>query len=113
MNVCKIYHRYLYFNFSPNFTLFYATHYNDLDYNGHVNNAKYVEWVENLLDIKQYENRDIKTFDIKYHKEIKFGECVSMEIIDPTEIDGNIFVCGKVNTQDAEQVCFEACCEFA
>ena len=26
MNVCKIYHRYLYFNFSPNFTLFYATH---------------------------------------------------------------------------------------
>lgn len=86
--------------------------YNDLDYNGHVNNAKYVEWVENLLDVKQYENSEIKTFDIKYHKEIKFGECVSMEIIASTETDGNIFVCGKVNDGDAEQVCFEACSQI-
>ena len=37
---------------SDNKTVSHCATYNDLDYNGHVNNAKYVEWVENLLDIK-------------------------------------------------------------
>lgn len=86
--------------------------YNDLDYNGHVNNAKYVEWVENLFDTTAYESGDVRTFDIKYHKEIKFGENVSMEIIPPADNDAGYFVCGKVNAGDAEQVCFEASCRF-
>ena len=93
-----------------------ATHcaaYNDLDYNGHVNNAKYVEWIENLFDTTVYENDDIKTFDIKYHKEIKFGEKVVMEIISDREFPGKSYVRGMVNDGTEEHCCFEAAITFA
>lgn len=86
--------------------------YNDLDYNGHVNNAKYVEWIENLFDTTAYENADIKTFNIKYHKEIKFAENVTMETISDNEFPGKSYVRGMVNDGTEEHCCFEAAVKF-
>ncbi|MBQ8165123.1 MAG: hypothetical protein IJZ94_04840 [Clostridia bacterium] len=86
--------------------------YTDLDYNSHVNNAKYVEWVENLFSTEQYLKADISSFDIKYHKEIKFGEKAVMEIITDNENSERYFVRGTVNDGDEDHCCFEASIKF-
>lgn len=49
--------------------------YDDFDYNRHVNNAKYVEWVEETLPIEFFaQGRQISVIDIKYKHEISFDE---------------------------------------
>ena len=52
-----------------------APEYTDFDYNGHVNNARYVEWVENILPEEIFvNNNNISVIDIKYKHEISFHE---------------------------------------
>lgn len=97
---------------SENSSVSHRAAYNDLDYNGHVNNAKYVEWIENLFDTDKYAGADIATFDIKYHKEIKFGENVTMDIISDNEFPGKSYIRGMVNDGDEEHCCFEAAVNF-
>ncbi len=43
----------------------------DLDFNGHVNNVKYFDYLTDYADIKEYDN-----FRITYRKEIKFDDIV-------------------------------------
>lgn len=45
---------------------------NDLDHNGHVNNARYVEHVYNTFDLE--ETRIIESFEVEYVKELKYNE---------------------------------------
>lgn len=46
----------------------------DLDINGHVNNSKYPNFVMNALNLA--ENEPIKTFQIDYRHELRFGDTV-------------------------------------
>ena len=46
--------------------------YSDFDYNGHVNNARYVEWVQDALPVSCY-HHFTKTFDIYYEHEIEWA----------------------------------------
>lgn len=49
--------------------------YADFDYNRHVNNAKYVQWIEEALPIEFFaEGKSISVIDIKYRHEISFDE---------------------------------------
>jgi len=48
--------------------------YSDLDFNGHVNNASYVKWIEDTLDIKILENAEKMRMDINYLNEILENE---------------------------------------
>ena len=49
--------------------------YSDFDYNRHVNNARYVEWVEDILPTEFFaQNRQISLIDIKYKHEISYDE---------------------------------------
>lgn len=50
--------------------------FSDLDYNGHVNNAKYADFVLDTLVPR--EGIKLKSFQIDYHKEIKPEETVSL-----------------------------------
>ena len=44
--------------------------YSDFDYNGHVNNARYIEWIADILpDAYFSENRQISVIDVKYKHE--------------------------------------------
>ncbi len=49
----------------------FKTQINDLDHNLHVNNTRYVEHVFNTFDID--EKREIKSFEVEYVKELKYG----------------------------------------
>lgn len=51
--------------------------YADFDYNRHVNNAKYVEWVEDALPLEFFaEGKQFSSIDIKYKHEISFDEYI-------------------------------------
>jgi len=48
--------------------------YTDIDYNGHVNNVRYIQWIEDTLDPQLLENAGQMRFDINYLSEILAGE---------------------------------------
>lgn len=50
--------------------------YSDIDVNQHVNNAKYVEWIEDCFSEKEYINKHIKSLQLNYISQTKLGERV-------------------------------------
>jgi acyl-ACP thioesterase len=52
--------------------------YNDVDFNGHVNNVRYIEWIEDSLDPQLLENAGKMRLDINYLNEILYGEVIEI-----------------------------------
>jgi acyl-ACP thioesterase len=48
--------------------------YSDIDYNGHVNNARYIQWVQDAVQPELLEGAEKMQMDINYLNEIKPGE---------------------------------------
>lgn len=77
--------------------------YSDFDYNGHVNNAKYIEWVCDLFPPEHYKDNPIKTIDIRYVQEIRTNDEVTLNLI-KKEDESAFFVKG---TDSSEKSFFE------
>ncbi|MDR1412181.1 MAG: acyl-ACP thioesterase [Spirochaetaceae bacterium] len=52
--------------------------YSDIDYNGHVNNARYIPWIQDLGDAETLEKADRIRLDINYLNEIRYGELIEL-----------------------------------
>jgi len=52
--------------------------YTDLDYNGHVNNVRYIQWIEDSLEPQILEKADKMRFDINYLNEILCSEVIEI-----------------------------------
>jgi acyl-ACP thioesterase len=52
--------------------------FSDIDYNGHVNNARYIQWIQDLVEPDVLENADMLRLDINYLGEVKHGEVTSL-----------------------------------
>jgi acyl-ACP thioesterase len=52
--------------------------YSDVDYNGHVNNTRYVQWIQDLMEPEILENCRRARLDINYLGEVKPGETVEL-----------------------------------
>ena len=52
----------------------FEVRYNDLDVNGHANNGNYIVWAFEPLSFEFKNSHKIKTIDMIYKKEAKFGE---------------------------------------
>lgn len=50
----------------------------DIDYNLHMNNAKYLEWVMDCLDIELLKSREIDDFTINYDSESTIGDTIDL-----------------------------------
>ena len=71
--------------------------YSDLDYNGHVNNVRYINWIEDALAPELLEKANKIRFDINYLNEIRYGEAVEL-LFAPIQPDANhdcLKNCGK------------------
>ena len=65
--------------------------YTDFDLNGHVNNAKYLDWCWNALGAEALTGHRIAAFDVEYDREVRIGEIVRTELVR----DGDMFsFCG-------------------
>ena len=52
--------------------------YTDIDYNGHVNNVRYIQWIEDILAPQLLEKAEKMRFDINYLNEILGGDVIEI-----------------------------------
>jgi acyl-ACP thioesterase len=52
--------------------------YSDIDFNGHMNNARYVQWIQDILDPGALEQAKTMRLDINYLSEVKLGETLEL-----------------------------------
>ncbi len=55
-----------------------AAAYSDIDYNGHVNNARYVQWIQDCLPPRILEEASRFRLDINYLSEVRCGGSVEL-----------------------------------
>ena len=55
--------------------------YSDIDYNGHVNNARYAQWIQDLFDPEVLDNAKQIRLDINYLAEVLPGETISLYLL--------------------------------
>jgi hypothetical protein len=52
--------------------------YSDIDFNGHLNNARYVQWIQDILEPGTLTRAKTLRLDINYLNEVKFGETLEL-----------------------------------
>ena len=75
--------------------------YSDLDINKHVNAGRYIAWVQDQFPIEHYLHNQIKTFQINYHNETRFGETVQLYFSPGKETNVHNLVEGKIESSGA------------
>lgn len=66
----------------PSFSSSRKVYYSDLDYNGHVNTARYAEYVEGLFENDWRDRYTVRGMDVRYEKEIPQGMLLEINGID-------------------------------
>jgi acyl-ACP thioesterase len=63
--------------------------YSDIDFNGHVNNTRYIQWIQDLLDPEILVKAQQIRLDINYLAEVRHGETIRLFMlpIDTQECD--------------------------
>ncbi|UQS83927.1 acyl-[acyl-carrier-protein] thioesterase [Bombilactobacillus thymidiniphilus] len=64
----------------------YRTRFFDIDVNGHVNNSIYLDWMLDALSMEFLRTHQIATLDIKYDREVQYGDIVQSKCL----LDDNI-----------------------
>jgi acyl-ACP thioesterase len=52
--------------------------YSDIDFNGHMNNARYVQWVQDIVEPGALARAETMRLDINYLREVKLGETLEL-----------------------------------
>lgn len=74
--------------------------YSDIDYNGHVNNARYIQWIQDAIEPDVlYDARQMK-LDINYLSEVKPGESISIWSCPVNLKSGTLAIEGKHSDSD-------------
>ena len=53
--------------------------FTDLDRNGHMNNTKYMDWIDDLIPSAFHQSHDLKEFTVCYMSEAREGQELSMQ----------------------------------
>jgi len=73
----------------------------DIDYNNHVNNTKYLDWMVEAVPEEIYNNYLLREFEIIYKKEIKYGSTIKSGINEINN-EGKVFYHNIIN-KDSEE----------
>lgn len=79
----------------------FEVRFDDLDVNRHVNNANYIVWAIEPLDIDFRRSHKLKTVDMMFKKEIAYGHKVLSEVA----IAGNTTTHAVKNADTGEELC--------
>jgi acyl-CoA thioesterase FadM len=52
--------------------------YSDIDFNGHMNNARYVQWIQDITEPGALGQAHTMRLDINYLREVKLGETLEL-----------------------------------
>lgn len=72
----------------------------DIDYNNHVNNAKYINWLLESIPIDVDENYTLKEIDIYYKKEIKLNRTIESKINSGNKVGDKIEYIHEIFNKD-------------
>lgn len=61
----------------------HTVQYSDIDFNHHVNNAKYIEWAFDCIDPGILLSKDIDGYQINFNHEAKLGDVIDLSISSP------------------------------
>lgn len=62
--------------------------YSDIDYNNHMNNARYAQWIQDAVDPEALAAADSMRLDINYLAEMKPGSTADILVGGPSSLDG-------------------------
>ena len=79
----------------------FEVRFDDLDVNKHVNNANYIVWAIEPLDFDFRRTHKLKTVDMMFKKEIKYGHNVLSQVA----INGNTTLHAVKNADTGEELC--------
>ena len=84
--------------------------FTDLDRNGHMNNTRYLDWIDDLLPAEFHRDHALKEFTVCYMSESREGQNLSMgwELLG----DGCVYVDAHRNTEDKNERVFSAKLQF-
>lgn len=83
----------------------FEVRYNDIDVNGHANNGNYIVWAFEPLSFDFRNSHRIKTLDIIYKKEAKYGET----IISQVEYKNETTTLHCLRNRNGEDLCLVEC----
>lgn len=63
----------------------YTFRYQDIDFNRHVNTVRYIDLILNHWSLEHHDINIVRRFDIMFHHECHFGECVELRIAESGE----------------------------
>ena len=79
----------------------YAVRFDDLDVNQHVNNSNYIVWAFEALDYNFRKNKELKTIDMLFKKEIAYGNVVQSQL----QVLENTTLHALKNKETEEELC--------
>lgn len=81
-------------------TIDYRVRYLDIDANQHVNNSKYLDWFLDSLGLDFIKTHRIKSLNVKYEKEVAYGNMVQSKVSLSTQEDGSIISAHQIVNHD-------------
>ena len=90
----------------PTISKEFEVRYNDLDVNGHANNGNYIIWALEPLDFRFKSEHKLKTLDLMFKKEAKYGEKVIVEV----EYKDELTTVHRIKNTNDEDLCLVECC---
>ena len=85
-------------------------HYTDIDLNMHMNNACYVQWVEDCFELEQYKEMQISNLQVNFISGAKLGEEVVITIYVDDACPGEYYIQGK--EKESQREVFQAKVEW-
>ncbi|PWF99396.1 acyl-[acyl-carrier-protein] thioesterase [Levilactobacillus bambusae] len=68
----------------------YRVRYNDIDHNGHVNNAHYFDWMTDVLPAEFLKAHEPVTVNIRFENEVQYGHVITSRVGTPVNADHHL-----------------------
>jgi acyl-ACP thioesterase len=84
--------------------------YSDADYNGHINNAKYADYIMDCFDADFLKTHEVKALSINYINEILIGDTLLLQKVANPDNSNAVYVEGL--SQNEKKPAFQSILEF-
>ena len=79
-----------------------TVYYTDIDTNMHMNNACYVQWIEDCFDLEQHKDMEIRDIQVNFTSGATIGEEVEVSVYKDEEAEGSYYVQGIEKSKGRE-----------
>ncbi|EHO52285.1 acyl-[acyl-carrier-protein] thioesterase [Lentilactobacillus kisonensis] len=78
----------------------YQVRCSDIDFNGHVNNSHYLEWMTDALSMEFLDTHTPKQIDIRFDNEVKYGNLVTSSVVVDSQDHDRIKTVHEITSND-------------